>query len=770
MKKLLSIIFLFVSMILSAQPYKYYVSPWTGNDTHSGLDTTNAWATWQKAFDTADAGDTVFFLGGQWYLGANEYVEHNPAGGHGHNGTHDNPIVFMNYTGKVPILDAIGHTNSTDANAFSMTGSTYVKLKGLIVQNEKMNNVAPTVDHWIASMQFTNCGNIYLDRVTARDGGGYGIWFVGYDTLYLTNTDSYNHYDEERLDEPGNRADGFQISSGSQAGDYTYIEGCRAWNNSDDGMEISAQGEFYLSNSWFFSNGYGTYGAGVGVKYGPAAIEHTPGKRRTSNCIAAFNDADAFAHQNLVQANDGPVGAFYNNISYRNRMGFTSDQGSFNCSTGFSLTVFRNNIVYQSNYGVVDGNYPSYYTNYFDLCGWTLATIDHNTFQYKVNSPYWEVNPSVTVTDADFVALPTSKENAITLLGGSRQSNGNLPTITLFHLAGESDLIEAGTAVGMSSSPDMGVDWAFLDAGAAPDDPTATDILTFVVASQVGSTTVNATNHTVTVHMPFGTNLTALQPTITLSPLATVSPTSGTATNFTNPVNYTVTGGDAVTDQVWVVTITNIDPDTNTDILTFTLAAQTGAASIDLVNHTVSIEVAYNTTVTSLSPTITVYGTATINPTSGTARNFTNPLTYTVTAQDAGTTQVWTVTVTVEPASPQLVIYTNNPDPIQSILATSGGNVTSDGGATVTQRGIVWGTSANPTTANNKIVASGTTGVYSVQIRGLLGNTTYHARSYAINSVGTSYGSNVSFTTPGSSIATSGGKVLIFNGLPAIWE
>jgi hypothetical protein len=86
---------------------------------------------------------------------------------------------------------------------------------------------------------------------------------------------------------------------------------------------------------------------------------------------------------------------------------------------------------------------------------------------------------------------------------------------------------------------------------------------------------------------------------------------------------------------------------TATDITAFTLAAQTGAATINTGTHTISIEVEYGTNVTSLTPTITLNYGATIDPTSGTARDFTTPQIYTVTAEDEITEQEWTVTVTV---------------------------------------------------------------------------------------------------------------------------
>ncbi|QJD78771.1 putative Ig domain-containing protein [Spirosoma rhododendri] len=80
--------------------------------------------------------------------------------------------------------------------------------------------------------------------------------------------------------------------------------------------------------------------------------------------------------------------------------------------------------------------------------------------------------------------------------------------------------------------------------------------------------------------------------------------------------------------------------------------------------------------------------------------------------------------------------------------ATLGGNVTADGGATVTERGIVYvAGSGTPTTSNTKVVIGNGPGSFSQQVTNLTLGTTYTARAYAINSIGTSYGNNVTFTT-----------------------
>ncbi|PRZ22782.1 MBG domain-containing protein [Flavobacterium granuli] len=79
--------------------------------------------------------------------------------------------------------------------------------------------------------------------------------------------------------------------------------------------------------------------------------------------------------------------------------------------------------------------------------------------------------------------------------------------------------------------------------------------------------------------------------------------------------------------------------------------------------------------------------------------------------------------------------------------ATFSGEVSADGGAAVTERGFVYATSTNPTTSNTKVQDGTGTGAFSEVITGLNASTTYYVRAYAINSVGTSYGNEESFTT-----------------------
>jgi len=100
---------------------------------------------------------------------------------------------------------------------------------------------------------------------------------------------------------------------------------------------------------------------------------------------------------------------------------------------------------------------------------------------------------------------------------------------------------------------------------------------------------------------------------------------------------------------------------------------------------------------------------------------------------------------TLPVAVPTLI--TTDPSGITQTTVTAGGTISNEGGAVVTERGIVFGTSSNPTTTNTKVTSGSGTGSFSINFTALTPNTTYYIRSYAINSAGTGYGNNITFQT-----------------------
>jgi len=100
------------------------------------------------------------------------------------------------------------------------------------------------------------------------------------------------------------------------------------------------------------------------------------------------------------------------------------------------------------------------------------------------------------------------------------------------------------------------------------------------------------------------------------------------------------------------------------------------------------------------------------------------------------------------------VLSTTSASAISYTSATSGGNVTGEGGDPILSRGICWNTSPNPTTTNSKTIENGTTGIFTSYLTSLTPNMLYYVRAYASNRVGIGYGNQVSFTTSSLRLAT----------------
>jgi hypothetical protein len=98
---------------------------------------------------------------------------------------------------------------------------------------------------------------------------------------------------------------------------------------------------------------------------------------------------------------------------------------------------------------------------------------------------------------------------------------------------------------------------------------------------------------------------------------------------------------------------------------------------------------------------------------------------------------------------------------ITSSGAVSGGTITGACSGIV-ERGVVYATTTNPTTANTKVI-SGATNPYTASISGLSPSTTYYVRAYVTTGNGTVYGSQVSFTTADATVGDAGpGGGIIF--------
>ena len=125
--------------------------------------------------------------------------------------------------------------------------------------------------------------------------------------------------------------------------------------------------------------------------------------------------------------------------------------------------------------------------------------------------------------------------------------------------------------------------------------------------------------------------------------------------------------------------------------------------------------------------------------------------TTTITASQSGSTAflpATNVSQTLVVGASVPAVSTVAPVLLSNTTASSGGVNIWDGGDTITERGVCWSTSVDPTVANSRTIDGSGTGSFTSSITGLSGSTTYYFRAYAKNSVGYGYGGTVTLTTP----------------------
>jgi hypothetical protein len=458
MKSILTMVFLSWSLMVSATIYYVQDPAYNDNasDSNRGDDINYPWATWQKAFDTARPGDTVYFRGGTWYPRTDLYgsvTTYNPRGGHGYNGTATSPVCFFAYPpdlmeGNMPVLDCrYSHPSGHGHVGLNIRSTGHVKFKGLKVTNVRSWPME-SGEMWCAGIMVDEYKHLTLEQMTVSFTGGAGVVVMGGDTLYLINCDSHNNSDTLDVELPGNDGDGFTIMHEGPDLDtaaVVYIHGCRAWNNADDGFGVSNNKQLDIRDCWAWNNG-DLEGDGNGFKLRYSYIRET-WKRKIYNCIAASNRRAGFNDLNL-HAPMGPHMEYLNNSTYQCDRGFGSSPGqAFDCNAHPAEVIYRNNISFAST-----GPYPATFT----ACNYqypTYVTQDHNTWVQTGSQYYTAANPAYGLMADDFVSLDTAQ------LRWPRQKDGSLPDIGFMQLKPGSDLVNAGVDVGLAyfgSAPDLG--------------------------------------------------------------------------------------------------------------------------------------------------------------------------------------------------------------------------------------------------------------------------------------------------------------------------
>lgn len=218
--------------------------------------------------------------------------------------------------------------------------------------------------------------------------------------------------------------------------------------------------------------------------------------------------------------------------------------------------------------------------------------------------------------------------------------------------------------------------------------------------------------------------------------------------------------------QVWPATTPT--PSSNANLSNLALSAGTlnpafGSAittyTTSVANAVSSITVTPTASQTAATIAVRINGSSYANVTSGSPSGALalnvggNTVDARVTAQDGTTIKTYSVMVTRAAAITTPTVTTPTAASITATGATLGGNVTSDGGAAITERGVVYSVTAtnnNPLIGGTgvvKVTTTGTTGVFTVPVTGLTQGSGYSYKAYAINSQGASYTSVTAFTT-----------------------
>jgi len=199
-----------------------------------------------------------------------------------------------------------------------------------------------------------------------------------------------------------------------------------------------------------------------------------------------------------------------------------------------------------------------------------------------------------------------------------------------------------------------------------------TSIISFQVENQAEPTVIDPESSTVLVKMPYGYSLEALQPVISVSEGAQVSPASGQAIDFSQgSVTYTVTAENGSDIQNWEVTVQNL-LNSESEIISFVINGQIGETVINTDNKTINLVMAVGTDLSALVPTITVSEGASVNPSSGSVVDFSGgDVSFTVTSEDNQSTTVWVVSISLN-VSIEEIVETKNiwvfPNPTSGIL------------------------------------------------------------------------------------------------------
>ncbi|WBL23342.1 right-handed parallel beta-helix repeat-containing protein [Zunongwangia sp. HRR-M8] len=352
----------------------------------------------REALQDAVAGDSIIVAPGVYEFSTPLKISSS--------GTENEPIVVLAKTER-PVID-FSAMQENSANRGWTIDQDYWKIKGFKIQGAGDNG-----------MFISGSNNIieFCDFLRNKDSG-LQIDNGGANNL-IVNCDSYFNADSSI-----ENADGFACKL--TAGSGNIFQGCRAWNNLDDGWDGYLRNNDNISttyiNCWAIKNGYledGTKGLGDGngFKIGGSDTKDLKHHATYIRCLSVGNIYDGFDHN----SNRGTI-EIYNCSAYLNGRDY-----AFGSTNPAEKLIIKNSIS-------LDG------TNSFKA---TSTDISNNSWMN-----------GFSVSEDDFESLVVEE------LTATRQADGSLPAINFMHLVSGSSLIDAGVAIDNiefnGTAPDLG--------------------------------------------------------------------------------------------------------------------------------------------------------------------------------------------------------------------------------------------------------------------------------------------------------------------------
>jgi hypothetical protein len=379
----------------------FYVAT-NGNDSNNG-SSGSPFKTLSKAISTAASNDIIMVATGTYTVSAKITISKTLT-------------IKGTFTSAAtrPVLDFAKTSATSTGQGIALTGNNST-IYGLQIKRAGDNGMQVTGDN--NTIEFCSFFENF-DSGLQLDGGASGNKVI--------NCDSYYNADPDMGD-----ADGFACKL--DVGQNNSFDGCRAWNNSDDGWDGYLRGanniNTTIKNSWAMKNGYlkngsASDGNGSGFKMGGSDNKDLSHNQTLTNCFAFLNRRRGFHANN----NTGSM-TLLNCTAYGDKVG---DAGE---------------ILYMLPLALASGKTQTL-KNCVAFGAATATQLIAGTVQ-ATNS--W-LSP-FSVTTSDFISMDFNQAYA------DRKLNGSLPDITTMHLASGSDLINTGTDVGLpfiGSKPDLG--------------------------------------------------------------------------------------------------------------------------------------------------------------------------------------------------------------------------------------------------------------------------------------------------------------------------